>query len=133
MFRIALSLAVAISVAAALAAAADKHEKTVAENAFKSANKNNDQQLDDSELREGRRILKAALRQELPNDVPGGKAIIDKVEALASRPLSGSKKDGKTSLEEWTSFVKASFDKRDDILKDAKRGSAGASSREAAC
>jgi len=96
MYRMLHSLAVAMIASAAFAAAADKQEKPVAENSFKTADKDTDRQLDETELREARRILKAALRQSRPDDVPGGKATIDKVEDLASRPLAGSMKEGKT-------------------------------------
>jgi colicin import membrane protein len=101
-------------------AAADTSNKTLAENAFKTADKNNDQKLDESELREARRILKAALLKGVPADV--AKAAHDQIDKLTEKQIPGAK-DG-VSSKEFEEFVKSLWDSREQIIKAAQQKAA---------
>ncbi len=120
MFPAVTAVLFALVPALAAADASDKQEASVIEKAFKSADTDSDQQLDEKEVREARRILRGAVLAALPNDVPGGKATRDRIEDLISKPIKGSK-DGSVSRPEFTKFAESVFDARDAILKDARK------------
>jgi hypothetical protein len=105
--------------AACLTAA--ESESALAERIFGNADKNKDSALDEKEILEAKRIFKAAILQgKKADDLPGGKNTVEKIENAAT----AGKLSKSVSKQEWLSHVKESFDKKENILKQAREEAA---------
>lgn len=122
MVPVVVSFVFALASALAAADTSDKQEKSIAENTFKTADKDHDQKLDEDEVTEARRILRATLLSGVPSNIYGGKATREKIEDLVKKPVKGAKNG--VTLEEFSAFVKSIFDQRDQIVKDANQKAA---------
>jgi hypothetical protein len=97
--------------------AAAESESVIADRIFGNADKNKDSALDEKEILEAKRIFKAALLQgKKADELPLGKSTLEKIENAATT----GKFDSSVSKQEWQTHVKASFDKKEAILKHAR-------------
>ena len=99
-------------------------ETTLAENAFKTADKHRKGYLDGKSLSDARRIIRGALKSSVRGNIPGGEKTVDGVVRLASQGDPDADKDGKVTLDEFTAFVSGLMKTRDDILQKAAKKAA---------
>jgi len=95
--------------------------RTLAENTFRTADKDKKGYLDEHALRVARRVLRGALESGLRRNLPGGQKTLDRIVSLVSQREIKAGSDGKITRAQFVAFVEDLMQNRDAILREAER------------